>query len=215
MAREMGMSQSFVSRIWRAFGLQPHRQETFKLSSDPMCVEKVRDIVGLYLHLPVKAMVPCVDEKSQIQALDRTQPILPLAPGRPERRTHNSMRHGTPTLFAALDIATGVVIGRLNRRHRSTEFLKFLRVIETQVPSDLDIHLIMDNYGTHKTLSVQCWFASHPRFHAVFGRDWPDISQVNLPVILHFASFTKNGALSDRHFYISPDFIQDCDADHA
>lgn len=168
MAIEAGMSQSSVSRIWRAFGLQPHRQETFKLSTDPLFVEKVRDIVGLYMHPPVKAMVLCVDEKSQIQALDRTQPILPLAPGIPERRTHDYMRHGTTTLFAALDVATGEVIGRLHRRHRSTEFLKFLRVIEAQVPSDLDIHLVMDNYGTHKTPSVQRWFARHPRFHVHF-----------------------------------------------
>ncbi|MBL8450677.1 MAG: IS630 family transposase [Dechloromonas sp.] len=168
MAREMGLSQSAVSRIWRAFGLQPHRQETFKLSTDPLFVEKVRDIVGLYLDPPVKAMVLCVDEKSQIQALDRTQPILPLAPGIPERRTHDYMRHGTTTLFAALDIANGDVIGELHRRHRSTEFLKFLRTIETSVPADLDVHLVMDNYGTHKTPSVKHWFARHPRFHVHF-----------------------------------------------
>ena len=134
MAREAGLSQTAVSRIWRAFGLQPHRQETFKLSSDPLFVEKVRDIVGLYLDPPLKAMVLCVDEKSQIQALDRTQPILPLAPGIPERRTHDYMRHGTTTLFAALDIATGEVIGELHRRHRSSEFLQFLRTIDANVP---------------------------------------------------------------------------------
>ncbi|KON80378.1 IS630 family transposase [Azoarcus sp. PA01] len=151
MAREMGMSQTAVSRIWRAFGLQPHRQETFKLSTDPLFVDKVRDIVGLYLDPPVKAMVLCVDEKSQIQALDRTQPILPLAPGLPERRTHDYMRHGTTTLFAALDIATGEVIGELHRRHRSGEFLTFLRTIEANVPADLDVHLVMDNYGTHRS----------------------------------------------------------------
>lgn len=168
MAREMGMTQTTVSRIWRAFGLQPHRQETFKLSKDPLFVEKVRDIVGLYLDPPVKAMVLCVDEKSQIQALDRTQPILPLAPGLPERRTHDYMRHGTTTLFAALDIATGAVIGQLHRRHRSSEFLKFLRTIETNVPADLDIHLVMDNYGTHKTPAVKAWLARHPRFHVHF-----------------------------------------------
>ncbi|HUD96477.1 MAG TPA: IS630 family transposase [Woeseiaceae bacterium] len=168
MARELSLSQSAVSRIWRAFGLQPHRQETFKLSTDPLFVEKTRDIVGLYLDPPLKAMVLCVDEKSQIQALDRTQPVLPLAPGIPERRTHDYMRHGTTTLFAALDIATGEVIGRLHRRHRSSEFLKFLRAIEAQVPSDLDIHLIMDNYGTHKTVAVRRWFARHPRFHVHF-----------------------------------------------
>ena len=168
MAGEMGLSQSTVSRIWRAFGLQPHRQETFKLSTDPLFVEKTRDIVGLYLDPPVKAMVLCVDEKSQIQALDRTQPILPLAPGIPERRTHDYMRHGTTTLFAALDIATGEVIGRLHRRHRSQEFLKFLRIIDERVPADLDIHLVMDNYGTHKTPTVKNWFVRHPRFHVHF-----------------------------------------------
>lgn len=168
MAHETGMTQTAVSRIWRAFGLQPHRQETFKLSSDPMFVEKVRDIVGLYLAPPLKAMVLCVDEKSQIQALDRTQPILPLAPGIPERRTHDYMRHGTTTLFAALDIATGAVIGELHRRHRSNEFLKFLRTIEASVPPDLDIHLVIDNYGTHKTPTIKSWFARHPRFHVHF-----------------------------------------------
>ena len=168
MAREMGLSQTAVTRIWRAFGLQPHRQETFKLSSDPLFVEKVRDIVGLYLEAPLKAMVLCVDEKSQIQALDRTQPILPLAPGIPERRTQDYMRHGTTTLFAALDIATGEVIGELHRRHRSSEFLQFLRTIEASVPRQLDVHLVMDNYGTHKTPSIKAWFARHPRFHVHF-----------------------------------------------
>lgn len=168
MARATGMSQTAVSRIWRAFGLQPHRQETFKLSSDPLFVEKVRDIVGLYLDPPLKAMVLCVDEKSQIQALDRTQPILPLAPGVAERRTHDYMRHGTTTLFAALDIATGEVIGELHRRHRSSEFLQFLRTIEANVPSELDVHLVMDNYGTHKTPSIKAWFARHPRFQVHF-----------------------------------------------
>lgn len=168
MAREMGLTQTAVSRIWRAFGLQPHRQETFKLSKDPLFVEKVRDIVGLYLDPPVKAMVLCVDEKSQIQALDRTQPILPLAPGLPERRTHDYMRHGTTTLFAALNIATGEVIGQLHRRHRSSEFLKFLRTIDANAPTDLDLHLVMDNYGTHKTPAVKAWLARHPRFHVHF-----------------------------------------------
>ena len=168
MAREMGLSQTAVSRIWRAFGLQPHRQEIFKLSTDPLFVEKVRDIVGLCLDPPVKAMVLCVDEKSQIQALDQTQPTLPLAPGIAERRTHDYQRHGTTTLFAALDVATGEVIGQLHRRHRSSEFLKFLRTIEASVPSDLDIHLVMDNYGTHKTSAIRNWFARHPRFHVHF-----------------------------------------------
>src|SRR5215469_6134863 len=168
MAREMGMSQTAVSRIWRAFGLQPHRQETFKLSTDPFFVDKVRDIVGLYLDPPLKAMVLCVDEKSQIQALDRTQPMLPLAPGIPERRTHDYMRHGTTTLFAALDIATGEVIGEVHRRHRSSEFVRFMRTIEASVPSHLDVHLVMDNYCTHKTPSIKAWFARHPRFHVHF-----------------------------------------------
>jgi transposase len=168
MAHEMKMSQTAVSRIWRAFGLQPHRQETFKLSTDPLFVDKVRDIVGLYLNPPVKAMVLCVDEKSQIQALDRTQPILPMAPGIAERRTHDYMRHGTTTLFAALDLATGEVIGALHRRHRAAEFLSFLRTIEANVPADLDVHLVMDNYGTHKTPAIRAWFVRHPRFHVHF-----------------------------------------------
>ena len=168
MAREAGLSQTAVSRIWRAFGLQPHRQESFKLSSDPLFVEKVRDIVGLYMDPPLMAMVLCVDEKSQIQALDRTQPLLPLAPGIPERRTHDYERHGTTTLFAALDIATGSVIGALHRRHRSSEFLQFLRTIEANVPTVLDIHLVMDNYGTHKTPAIKNWLARHPRFHVHF-----------------------------------------------
>ena len=168
MAQASGLSQTAVSRIWRAFGLQPHRQETFKLSTDPQFVAKTRDIVGLYLDPPTKAMVLCVDEKSQIQALDRTQPLLPLAPGIAERRTHDYARHGTTSLFAALDVATGEVIGQLHRRHRSDEFLQFLRVIETNVPSDLAIHLIMDNYGTHKTPKVRAWFARHPQFHVHF-----------------------------------------------
>jgi transposase len=168
MAREAKLSQTAISRIWRAFGLQPHRQETFKLSTDPLFVEKTRDIVGLYIDPPVKAMVLCIDEKSQIQALDRTQPILPLAPGIAERRTHDYQRHGTTTLFAALDIATGEVIGQLHRRHRSSEFLKFLRTIEASVPRELDIHLVMDNYGTHKTPTMRNWFARHSRFHVHF-----------------------------------------------
>jgi hypothetical protein len=170
MAREMGMTQTAVSRIWRAFGLRPHRQETFKLCSDALFVDKVRDIVGLYLDPPVEAMVLCVDEKSQIQALDRTRPVLPLAPGIPERRTHDYMRHGTTTLFAALDIATGEVIGQLHRRHRSAEFLQFLRTVEANVPANLDVRLVMGSYGTRKTPSIKsgspathaCAFTSRP-----------------------------------------------------
>lgn len=168
LAERLRVSQSTVSRVWRAFGLQPHRAETFKLSTDPLFIDKVRDIVGLYLNPPTKALVLCVDEKSQIQALDRTQPILPLAPGLPERRTHDYRRHGTTTLFAALDVATGQVIGELHRRHRSKEFLAFLRTIEANVPPALDVHLILDNYGTHKSPTVKGWLARHPRFHVHF-----------------------------------------------
>ena len=189
MAREAGLSQTAVSRIWRAFGLQPHRQETFKLSSDPLFVEKVRDIVGLYLDPPMKAMVLCVDEKSQIQALDRTQPLLPLAPGIPERRTHDYARHGTTTLFAALDIATGEVIGQTHRRHRGAEFLQFLRTIEANVPPKMDVHLVMDNYATHKTPTIKAWFARNPRFHVHFtptSASW--LNQVER----WFATLTQN-----------------------
>src|SRR5438445_3874855 len=159
MAARCGLSQSTVSRVWRAFGLQPHRTETFKLSKDPLFVEKVRDIVGLYLNPPEKAVVLCVDEKSQIQALDRTAPLLPMRPGQAERRTHDYVRHGTTSLFAALDVATGRVIGECHRRHRSREFLRFLETIDHAVPAELDIHLILDNYGTHKTAQVRRWFA--------------------------------------------------------
>ena len=168
MAQASGLSQTAVVRIWRAFGLQPHRAETFKLSTDPLFIDKVRDIVGLYLNPPDRALVLCVDEKSQIQALDRTQPILPMMPGLPERRTHDYSRHGTTTLFAALNIATGKVIGELHRRHRSKEFLQFLHAIEQAVPAKLDVHLVMDNYGTHKTASVKRWLARNPRFHTHF-----------------------------------------------
>jgi len=168
MAKSSGLSQSAVVRIWRAFGLQPHRAETFKLSTDPLFIEKVRDIVGLYLNPPDRALVLCVDEKSQIQALDRTQPILPMMPGVPERRTHDYSRHGTTTLFAALNIATGKVIGELHRRHRSREFLQFLRTIDETVPKKLEVHLVMDNYGTHKTPTVKRWLARNPRFQVHF-----------------------------------------------
>jgi transposase len=164
LARATGLTQNAVFRIWHAFGLQPHRQETFKLSADPLFVEKVRDIVGLYLNPPTKAMLLCVDEKSQIQALDRTQPILPMLPGLPQRRTHDYMRYGTTTLFAALDVASGKILGQLHRRHRAKEFLKFLVHVDRNVPKSLQVHLIMDNYGTHKTPAVKAWFARHPRF---------------------------------------------------
>jgi transposase len=168
MAKVSGLSRSTVNRIWRAFALQPHRVETFKLSKDPLFIEKVRDIVGLYLHPPDRALVLCVDEKSQIQALDRTQPLLPLRPGQPERRTHDYVRHGTTSLFAALDTQSGKVIGQLHRRHRAIEFRKFLDTIEAAVPADLAVHLILDNYGTHKTPLIHRWLARHPRFHLHF-----------------------------------------------
>ncbi len=168
MAKATGISPTTVHRIWRAFSLQPHRSETFKLSTDPLFVDKVRDIVGLYLNPPEKALVLCVDEKSQIQALDRTQPLLPMRPGQPERRTHDYVRHGTTSLFAALDIATGDVIGECHRRHRALEFRKFLTTIDEQVPDDLDVHLIMDNYATHKTPAIRRWLAKRPRFHVHF-----------------------------------------------
>ena len=154
MAQRCGLSHNTVSRIWRAFGLQPHRTEVFKLSSDPFFIEKVRDIVGLYLDPPDRALVLCVDEKSQIQALDRTRPLLPLRPGQAERRTHDYLRHGTVSLFAALDAQSGKVIGRCHQRHRSVEFRKFLDTIEAETPADLDVHLIVDNYATHKTALI-------------------------------------------------------------
>jgi transposase len=175
MAEQMGLSQSTVSRIWRAFGLQPHRSETFKLSTDPYFVDKVHDVVGLYLDPPERALVFCVDEKSQIQALDRSQPVLPMMPGVPERQTADYARHGTTTLFAALEVATGKVIGSLHRRHRATEFKAFLLTLDKQVPAGLDIHLICDNYATHKTPAVKKWLLAHPRFHLHFtptGSSW-------------------------------------------
>ena len=170
MAKAEGLTQNAVLRIWRAFGLKPHLQETFKLSTDPFFVEKVRDIVGLYLNPPeqTRAVVLCVDEKSQVQALERTQPLLPLRPGQPERRTHDYERHGTTSLFAALNIATGKVIGQCHRRHRHQEFLRFLDRIESEVPADLEIHLVMDNYATHKTPKVAAWFKRRPRYHLHF-----------------------------------------------
>jgi len=168
MAKRCGLSRSTVQRIWRAFALQPHRSETFKLSSDPLFIDKVRDIVGLYLNPPQRALVLCVDEKSQIQALDRTQPLLPMRPGQLERRTHDYQRHGTTSLFAALDAKSGKVISALHRRHRTIEFRKFLDTIEAQVPASLDIHLILDNYATHKTATIHRWLAKRPRFHLHF-----------------------------------------------
>lgn len=165
MARASGLSTSTVQRVWRAFGLQPHRMETFKLSTDPNFVPKVRDVVGLYLSPPANAIVLCVDEKSQIQALDRSQPMLPMRPGQAARRTHDYTRHGTTTLFAALDIATGQVIGKCYARHRAVEFRKFLNEVEARIPPGLEVHLVMDNYATHKAPPVRDWLARRPHWH--------------------------------------------------
>ena len=164
MAREVGLTQSAVLRIWKAFGLQPHRQDTWKLSKDPQFIEKVRDVVGLYLNPPERAVVLCVDEKSQIQALDRTAPILPMLPGTPQRATHDYKRAGTSSLYAALDLTTGKVIGRLHSRHRAVEFKRFLATLEREVPAELDVHVVLDNSSTHKTPAIQRWLAAHPRF---------------------------------------------------
>jgi len=168
MATATGMSQSAISRIWRAFGLKPHLVETWKLSTDPQFIDKVRDIVGLYLDPPAGALVLCVDEKSQIQALDRTAPILPILPTTPARMTHDYVRHGTTSLFAALDVASGSVIAEHHRHHRHQEFLHFLKTIDKAVPAELDLHLICDNYGTHKTPEVKKWLLRHPRFQLHF-----------------------------------------------
>jgi transposase len=168
MAQATGLNQTAISRIWRAFALQPHRSESFKLSKDPLFIDKVRDIVGLYMNPPERALVLCVDEKSQIQALERTSPLLPMRPGQAERRAHDYLRHGTTSLFAAIDTKTGNVIGQTHRRHRSEEFRKFLDTIENNVPQDLDVHLIMDNYATHKTDAIQRWLLKRPRFHVHF-----------------------------------------------
>lgn len=188
MAQATGLNQTAISRIWRAFALQPHRSQTFKLSRDPLFVEKVRDIVGLYMNPPDRALVLCVDEKSQIQALERTAPLLPMRPGQAERRAHDYLRHGTTTLFAALDAKTGKVIGRTHRHHRSAEFRKFLDTVEENVPIDLDVHLIMDNYATHKTSSIQRWLLKRPRFHVHFTPT--SASWLNL-VERWFAAFTE------------------------
>lgn len=168
MAQAQGVSHATVHRIWQAYGLQPHRTESFKLSTDPEFVAKVRDIVGLYLNPPEKALVFSVDEKSQIQALDRTQPVLPLRPGIPERQTHDYKRHGTTTLFAALNVMTGKVIGSCQPRHRHGEFITFLDRIEASTSKRRQIHLVLDNYGTHKHPKVKEWFAAHPRYHVHF-----------------------------------------------
>ena len=197
MAKRSGMTQSAVSRIWRAFSLQPHRTETFKLSKDPLFIEKVRDIVGLYLNPPDKALVLCVDEKSQIQALNRTQPLLPMRPGQVERRTHDYKRHGTTSLFAALDVATGEIIGECHRRHRATEFRKFLDTVDAAVPQNLDLHLVMDNYGTHKTAAIRRWLAKRPRFHVHFTPT--SASWLNM-VERWFATLTEKQIRRGSHF---------------
>src|SRR5512144_550595 len=175
MAEVAGVSQSTVSRVWRAFGLQPHRVEHWKLSKDPLFVEKVRDIVGLYLNPPERALVLCVDEQSQIQALDRSAPTLPMLPGTPARAPHDYPRHGTSSLFPALDATRGKVLRSLHARHRAIEFKQFLQKIDRQVPAELDVHLILDNYSTHKTPAIKRWLATHPRFHVHFtptGASW-------------------------------------------
>jgi transposase len=179
MAARAGLSKSTIGRIWRDFGLKPHLADGFKLSSDPLFVEKVVDVVGLYHNPPDKAVVLCVDEKSQIQALDRSSPVLPMMPGMPERRTHDYVRHGITSLFAAFNIADGTVISELHRQHRAAEFKKFLATIDKTVPGGLDIHVICDNYGTHKTPAINAWLARHPRIHMHFtptGSSW--INQV-------------------------------------
>ena len=161
-------TKSTVGRIWKAFGLKPHQVDTFKISNDPQFIDKVRDVVGLYLDPPEKALVLCVDEKSQIQALDRSAPVLPMMPGMPERRTHDYVRHGITTLFAALNVATGEVTGSIHRRHRAAEFKKFLTKLDNDIPADLDVHLICDNYATHKSPTITGWLDRHPRFHLHF-----------------------------------------------
>jgi len=196
MAEATGMSASTVRRIWNAFALQPHRTETFKLSNDPLFIDKVRDIVGLYLDPPERTMVLCVDEKSQIQALDRTQPLLPMVPGQCERRTHDYVRHGTTTLFAALDVKSGQVIGSLHKHHRAREFLAFLRTIEKEVPEDLDVHLILGNYQTHKVPAVKRWLLRHPRFHLHFTPTYS--SWINL-VERWFAALTNKALRRAAH----------------
>src|SRR3954454_3788759 len=168
MAAEVGLTQSAVHRIWKAFGLQPHRQDSWKLSKDPQFIDKVRDVVGIYLNPPERAVVLCVDEKSQIQALDRSAPILPMLPATPQRATHDYKRSGTSSLYAALDIATGKVIGALHSRHRAIEFKQFLQTIDREVPADLDVHVVLDNSSTHKTPAIQRWLLAHPRFSLHF-----------------------------------------------
>ncbi len=190
MAKASGLSQSTVGRIWRAFGLKPHRADTFKLSTDPYFVEKVRDVVGLYLSPPEKAVVLCIDEKPQVQAPERTQPVLPMAPARTERATHGYARHGTTSLFAALDVATGSVIGGCHRRHRHQEFLKFLDHVHATLPKEpgVAVHVVLDNYATHKTAAVRRWFLRHPEYHLHFT---PTSASWLNPVERFFAAITE------------------------
>ena len=199
--RRDGLSKSTVGRIWKAFGLKPHLVDTFKLCNDPQFIDKVRDVVGLYLDPPERAVVLCVDEKSQIQALDRSAPVLPMMPGLPERRTHDYLRHGITTLFAALDVATGQVYGSIHRRHRATEFKKFLTKLDDQVPADLDVHLICDNYATHKTPAIAKWLAAHPRFHMHFT---PTYSSWLNQVERWFALLTDKKLRRGTHRSIQP-----------
>lgn len=211
LARQTGLSSPTVNRIWRAFALQPHRQKHFKLSTDPFFVEKVRDIVGLYLNPPDKALVLCVDEKSQIQALDRTQPVLPLGLGYVEGVTHDYMRHGTTTMFAALDVATGTVLRQCKRRHRHQEFLAFLRHIDANVPEDLEVHLIVDNYATHKHAKVRAWLAARPRYHAHYTPTYASwLNQVELWFNLITQRVIRRGTFrSVKHLVLKiDDFVQ-------
>jgi transposase len=196
MAKSTGMSQSAVSRIWRAFGLKPHLTESFRLSNDPLFVEKVRDVVGLYLNPPDAALVLCVDEKTQIQALDRTSPVLPLRPGLPERRTHDYVRGGTTNLYAALDVASGKVIADMTERHRAEEFRRFFNLINRSVPSELEVHLIVDNVSTHKTPDIHRWLVRHPRFHLHFTPTYS--SWINL-VERWFAELTNKWLRRGTH----------------
>src|SRR5215831_10760147 len=196
MAALVGLSDHSIARIWHAFGLQPHRVENFKLSNDPQFIEKVRDIVGLYLNPPTNALVLSVDEKAQIQALDRTQPILPLAPGVAERRTRDYRRHGITSLFAAFNVTTGQVIGEIHRRHRSPEFKRFLERIDKEVPAELDVHLILDNYGTHKTALIRGWLVRHPRFHVHYT---PTYSSWINQVERWFSAFTEKQLRRGTH----------------
>jgi transposase len=211
LARTVGLSRSSVGRIWRAFGLEPHRSETFKLSTDPLFVEKVRDIVGLYLDPPVRALVLCVDEKPQIQATEGTAPVLPMRPGQPERRTHDYVRHGTRDLFAALDVKAGTVIGEVHARHRSEEFRHFLDTVDANTPPDLDLHLILDNAATHKTASIKRWVLKRPRVHLHFtptSASWINLVECWFSLLqrraLTRASFASTDALEAAlHDYIA------------